>query len=688
MENELVVGTQHIKCDTFICYRGESSGTKASMEIAEKVFNAINGREEFGYVFYAEKIPYTYDFIGQAESLIKTTKCFIIVLCNNFFKNFFADENGIKVPFSESATCKELQLAFKYKCKLYPIFTSEFAWDNIDSNTMKNLYNIFGQENINLLRHRSDALRWNQTGINEDKIIEYLTRKQLENFTWSGKSIIETKTGKPEIEDLKQKIMRIYDLVANRCIKLHLNDLEMDWGAYQSLKKTYGQLFYIPSGYINGIKSLQKNINNSFVGLGYRDIKRRCGLKDSNVYYYWPIECTAPTSNQTKVSICGICFGILMLNSWLYEDMDFLNAELPGVNEYELEQTIQGALNLLITLRDYEHFSWMSTWEFNDTGVAGTINQTTLSLSTLINYGFLNEETISKAQLENRFIYISESIHWLLEEDLAKHNNNDRMYWGEIHEGEEIISYALTCFCFDVLLKYLRCIIRIKDKVGKTFKKLLTKEHKEIYMSLNKVINQFLFWCSIKPNTYSKKILDNQVTNISRMLYSMTQYVICIENNMEDYVPEDLDKSQLEDNIKKIKNLIKVIVSDLLSIDIDYFHNLDSHEIFEEFIYIKRKSWRIKDQDDEDIYEIYENCSELIYMDSLISAVPLIDDYQKEKIHKKVSELLCWFEKTYVRMKENHIVIRGKRTESDLVYPLYALYYYRALLHNYLKLWG
>lgn len=673
--NELILNNEPIKFDTFICYRGASVG-KASKEISEAIYNTINEDSFFGNVFHSEKIKFSYNYMTQAEPIIQNVKHFIIVLCNDFFKDFFKEKDGRLIENPDSATCLELRLAFKFKkCIIHPIMTSEFLWSNIDQKIIKALNDAFGESNIKKLRNVANVLQWSYTGTSNEELIDYLKRPPFQEST------------QLDCEILKKQLYLIHNLIIEKNITLPIHSLEMDLGAYQALRESHKELFHIPSGYINGVKALQKEVGFSFIGRGFNDIQKICDLPKINAYYYWPIDCNSVLNSQIDISICGICFGILLLRNWKKEDSLICDSPLFGISILEIDKWIQGALSLLITLRDYEQFSWMSTWEFKDKGIAGTINQTTLCLSTLMRCGFLSPEGVKGNFLEKRFVYIKESIHFLLEADLAKFNNSNRMYWGEIENGREIISYSQTCFCFDVLQKYLIYINHGKKHFKKNFLQNMLKEQELIQNSLSKIIKQFQFWCDIGCN---KDLIQQgtsiSVTDLSRILNSLCNYVHEVENN--DTAEEVNSLQSKQDTLSKAKEMLKKLTSYLLSIDIEYFSNLNDNEKFEKFAYIRKKNWRTKDYDKKYKYEVYENCSELLYMISLMSAVKYTDEKTKMLIKDRVSILLTIFNKTYVKETGNRIIIRGKRKNGDLEYPLYALYYYRIVLSNYLDLWG
>ena len=160
--------------ETFLCYRGGSIGHPVSMEIAAEIYGMTDEKEEFGGVFFAKSTGIAYDYIRDAEPIIRNTKRFVVVLCTDFFKGFFQNGSSISGADPESATCRELELAFQYNCDLYPILSGEFSWDKISRRELARLEEFYGKSNMDRLRHHSNAYRWKQGYNDPEEIKRYL----------------------------------------------------------------------------------------------------------------------------------------------------------------------------------------------------------------------------------------------------------------------------------------------------------------------------------------------------------------------------------------------------------------------------------------------------------------------------------------------------------------------------------
>lgn len=163
--------------ETFICYRGPSVGHSVGLEIAQVVYDAINGDPVFGGVFFAGMPNVHYDFMRDAPRIFHGIRKFVVVLCTNFFSGFFLDSSDSTSvqPSPESSTCLELKLAFENNCDLYPVFSGEFSWAGVDEKTMCRLEAYYGKENIDKLKHRANVYVWRQSSNDARGIAAYLS---------------------------------------------------------------------------------------------------------------------------------------------------------------------------------------------------------------------------------------------------------------------------------------------------------------------------------------------------------------------------------------------------------------------------------------------------------------------------------------------------------------------------------
>ena len=167
---------------TFVCYRGETSGTTAGSQIAAYVQPILDGDDEFAPAFYAPEKKY--DFMSDLPAMFEAIEKVVIVFTVGFFRGFFLEdsENGQVRPNPESSTRLEIELALKYHCDIYPIFSGEFSWDDIDPVTMDRLNQYYGAEAMDRLKHISNPYLWNQVRNTEEDILASFKKSSINNM--------------------------------------------------------------------------------------------------------------------------------------------------------------------------------------------------------------------------------------------------------------------------------------------------------------------------------------------------------------------------------------------------------------------------------------------------------------------------------------------------------------------------
>ena len=167
---------------TFICYRGSTTGSTAGLEIGRYVRDAIRNEKEFKPVFFSES--YHYDFLADLELIFQSVQKVVVVLTVNFFDGFFEsspDPETILPREKDSATLWELKLAFSHGCELFTVFSGEFSWQMVDPVTLWRAKRYFGEENIDRLMHVSNPYVWKQAGNSVKDIRESFSRTSVSN---------------------------------------------------------------------------------------------------------------------------------------------------------------------------------------------------------------------------------------------------------------------------------------------------------------------------------------------------------------------------------------------------------------------------------------------------------------------------------------------------------------------------
>ena len=165
----------------------------------------------------------------------------------------------------------------------------------------------------------------------------------------------------------------------------------------------------------------------------------------------WPLYFDKQGDLAVEMDVCTVCFGGL-----IYMDSKPPKEKLESSQDSgEKDQIIEAVMRTLVTFRE-EDGSWASKYSIENNRIySGTINQTTLSLSTLLKLNFLNS---NDPYFEKRFKFFSEGIIWLLVNRNESSNHNE-WSWGytvnvTATEKEKEFSMMQTLFVYEILLKY------------------------------------------------------------------------------------------------------------------------------------------------------------------------------------------------------------------------------------------
>lgn len=640
--------------NTFICYRGGVDGG-IGKAIGAKIYEQIGSCHKiFGRTFFAPK-EMNYDFFKEGRQIIQGVKYFIIVLTPNFFSDF---ENASKpgTMDSESATYYEMVTAFQnQKCRFLPVFVYGFDWKQNNRYFIDLLNRLFSDYDTKRLYHQSGVSVFGADFTNDDltKLTPRVAVDQAEIPT----------------DALLEELTKCCDTIFDKRFSLSKEDCVTDQFRYQFEFNCDPSKYYMPQIFFDE----------------YERVAKECGLTDAT-FHYWPVELLPENDSREdrQISICAICFGMIILNNWVKKDLHRLACQTEEIEimTRQINGAISGATNLLVALRSPLHGSWPASWEFDVKGVQGTINQTTLSLSTLLTCGFLND--IDQSLFKPRYRYLLKSIDWLIHASTSK---NSLYYgtmcgWGHMEHNKEMIVLP-TAFCFDTLLKFKSCIdpwIPAFEESDPAF----STEIKQKSCAISQVLKNALafFHYSQNPSNGSfKRLYEDKKASISHTAKVQKSLLTVLLDQKQHFDCEDL-------NILSRK-IIDDTCKYLMEIDIDRVVNLESHEIFERFAYNKNAVHKnIPDMTfDPNEGENFENCGELIYIDALIKAAELIrkdDPDRAEALFDRAIAVFTVFRNKYVCDTASGFAILGKRPEG-LLHPIYCLYYYRMIIDDILS---
>lgn len=612
-----------MKYDTFICWRGETTDGGISLKIGKQIDRLIRDDKRYGNVFFAPRMP-NYNFIKDAKRIIKDVSLMIVVFCPNFFQGF---DN-----LEESSAYHELLAAFNNpNCVFFPVYTYAFKWSDENKEFMNNLY---GKECARRLYHMTGKTI---TG-------DVITAEDLSTIFSIEESKKEETQAQYDLELYRDEEGQcgttIFDTAITFCGEDCVTDTYM-------LRRNPSK-YFLPSMFLK-------------TGDEYCDL---CTIDETD-FVYWPVDISSnEEKKEKKFSICAICFGISILYNYLKTQ--------EGEWVEQIKSMVNGAIRTLIVLRSPEEKTWPSIWDFEEKNmVEGTINQTTLSVSTLLSCGFLGVE--DSKTFKERYNFILESIRPLSENKVTRRivsgmfSGKTSVSWGYMF-GSKTSAFLPTAFAFDTLLKFRQNILtRINEfEEDSDFTQSMKEHVEEIDAVLKGVIRYF----KEKQRADGGFQIQNKfsITHTSKIIKSLTLYLLAYEEQDEYYA---VAEGMVQKGLKLLYEL-----------DIERIFNLEAHEKLEKFSYSngdrpEETSDMLRNQGEE-----YEHCSELLYLAALLKAAELYQD-QKENYLKKTDEVLSKFRKLYVQ-DEDLFFVKGKRKE--LKYPIYALYNYRLVVADFLKL--
>lgn len=420
----------------------------------------------------------------------------------------------------------------------------------------------------------------------------------------------------------------------------------------------------------------------------FRENQRAFGLQ-MDQFSYWNVNLSMVDVDPRQVqsiplSVCAVCFGTLSVHHYLRKERSRLQ-EAPILDEATnpILKTIRSGQNLLLALRNPYTKTWPSTWEFNNKadesiGVEGTTNQTTLSLSTLMSCGFLAPD-IPQKYLKARYDYIWESVDVLLDWGVSRISDRRVTGWRYTPESHNGTALLPTVFVFDTLCKLRQNILELIPVFSPEdpFRGRLEKDLQTVEQTLTEIIG-FIAQkqcgrLSDAPGAFRRFAgTEYSATHTAYVIKSLYQYI------QDHGQSEELDRILLP----AIDYLLEKM--DAMKLDGDmHFREWERYEDFCD-----------SDPNDNDgdclkstFGEQYEHCAELIIGEALIK---IAENIQDVTLAAKAKTILAWMfdkyleEKRLVGIDGDTVRVRGVR--SFLPFPIYALYYYRMFLWDYLQL--
>ncbi len=381
-----------------------------------------------------------------------------------------------------------------------------------------------------------------------------------------------------------------------------------------------------------------------------------------------------------EINVCSVCFGALSL---MVKD----DAELYKVKGEYLNAAINALILLHLSNQNEEHNQEAVFWPRNyylgtTQGEAGTLNQTSLSLSTLATLGFLNKKSpltgksISNKAFKSRLFFILKGIKWILDSQKIDALGAAWSYatTSTSIKNEPISTAVLpTFYCIKTLDKYLNIFKRDNEIID-----ILKKLYPNILLEMEESIKLGVKYLVATQN-HDGGIGKNNVEVSSSYMHSILALQILVTYGANEY-----------EAIGKYLNYITKVSPNVLLRDIE-------KNIFEKCRYqvFRLISNGVSDGGTDqwiDTYdtESFEICPECMI---IISGIDILEYIKSDSLkNKKYAKYLCklvyfMYMKLLKRIviEQNNVYIKGRRTDNELEYPIYCLYYGKKSIKKLLK---
>ena len=449
--------------------------------------------------------------------------------------------------------------------------------------------------------------------------------------------------------------------------------------------------------------SLVKSYRGAFVslincGTDQKSTPVKCYKTDlglsSHEFSYWPVDLSRSSRENAdydipkSISVCAVCFGTLICYHYLLTDERYRQIGGGRKRSEAYASIVRNGLNMLIALRSPdEKQGWPSQWkiENGEAHVIGNINQSTLSLSTLMSCGFLMDKCPASEQekiwffgtddlqiLKNRHQFIKENITCLL--SIQKDTLSPGWSYSLMRTGEDQI--LPTCFVFDTLIKYYKCLDGLANAFSDDadYLESINDERAELAYRIHSTVR---FFANNQHSGGFKKGRNLSITHTSYVIKSLHNYLMLWNKPARE---EDIDT----DKIKMARDVIEKASEYLLT-------ELESRSNPGEW----RRTLKVEEQERsekfqfDDIHsENYEHCAELIVAETLIKTYNYFknnDPHQAERSQR----LLIWLAAICILSADREsaipIAIKSNLGTSEW-HPIYYVYYYRMFVSDFTKL--
>lgn len=374
----------------------------------------------------------------------------------------------------------------------------------------------------------------------------------------------------------------------------------------------------------------------------------------------WPVFMDTAVDN---INICAVNFGLLTL----------LGNHDNSSNGQQIKEYINAAVNVLVVTnlkkqKRQEYRYWPTTIDYSNKIEWGTINQASLSLTSLFKYGFLEKQSIlNDLPLDsnmrfNRFVFFAENLNWIL--SLQNNIGNECAAWSYAEnckdvENEKSITTAIvpSQFCYELVSRLYDYFVSCEEN-----RRIIDKIDPNLLIRMSDSCRSYENWIA---NTQKEDGGYGRNNNFSNSSFA---HSCCA---MLTYVYNDHKETKKRDS-ERLNRLVSYLIRNYKKFNFDICEVSDSYkfqyEVSENTGYVN------------DVYEVFP---ETLF---LINCCKNIDDDKNALIkwyYKRFLRIIDYraYEKLFARLEtiqindtNNNLVVKG-RQQLSRKYPIYALYY-------------
>ena len=419
---------------------------------------------------------------------------------------------------------------------------------------------------------------------------------------------------------------------------------------------------------INSKKIVDINAMREYLKTNYPEntiekCNKKYGLEISETtpFIIWPVFMGTVADN---INICSVNFGALTL----------FDENTTEVNNQIIKEYINAAVNVLVVTNIKKEQNgqafryWPTNVDYTNKNEWGTINQASLSLTSLYKFGFLDKKSIlcnsplDKNTRLNRFKFFAENLNWVL--SLQNTVSNECAAWSyaenckEVENENDIIT-AITPsqFCYELVARLYNYFISCKEN-----ERIINDIDPNLLNKMSTSCQKYENWIA---NTQKEDGGYGRNNNSSNSSFA---HSCCA---MLTYVYSDKKENRKSDTVR-LNRLISYLLKNYNKFDFEIGEISDSFKFQYE---VNNQKGYVND-----VYEIFPETLFLInnYKNINDEKNKRIKWYYKRRLrvvnYRAYEKLFSRLELTQINNTQNNLVVKGRQRLSRK-YPIYALYY-------------